>query len=125
MNSKLTDDNFIMFAMKVYDNPQCINIEEFYSDVKKFEWLNRFLSRYNTGNQRPERYTINMLIVLYNLFGKNTTRMLFFKIKKENWSLLITFLTFMGRMPPEIKEFNIIVKDYKINSEIMEKLREL
>ena len=31
----LNDDNFLMFAMKEYNDIQCTNIEEFYDDLKK------------------------------------------------------------------------------------------
>ena len=36
----LTAKNYVMFAMKNYDNPQCLDIEEFYSDLNRIKYLN-------------------------------------------------------------------------------------
>ena len=31
----LTEENFLMFAMREYNNMQCTDIEEFHDDLKK------------------------------------------------------------------------------------------
>ena len=52
---KLTDENFTMFAMQCYDNPQCTSTEEFYEDIRRFRYLKRLLRRYQkTGELREE-----------------------------------------------------------------------
>ena len=43
---KLTDENFTMFAMQCYDNPQCTSMEEFMEDLRRFRYLKRLLRRY-------------------------------------------------------------------------------
>ena len=40
---KLTDENFTMFAMQCYDNPQCTSMEEFLEDLRRFRYLKRLL----------------------------------------------------------------------------------
>ena len=42
---------------------------------------------------------INHFIVLYNIFGEATTPLLFFKIDKNLWSVLKTFIVYLGRIP--------------------------
>ena len=96
----LTDDNFIIFAMKHYDNPSCKGLDEFKDDLKRFSYVKRLLKKYHAGAGLKERLIINHLIILYNLFGvQATTKMLFFKIEKKYSSKLKSFLIFLNVMP--------------------------
>ena len=97
----LTDDNFILYAMNHYDNPQCHSIQEFEEDLKRFLYLKKLLSRYRLNGDLKERLILNHIIVLYNLFGDATTEMLFHKIVPEEWPILSTFLVYINRMPDE------------------------
>ena len=45
-----------------------------------------------------ERLILNHLIVLYNVFGENTSLMLLYKVEKKYWSYLKTFLVYLNRM---------------------------
>lgn len=100
MNFELTEENFVMFAMKHYDNPGCKGIAEFEDDLKRFRYLKRLFRKYTAGKGLKERLIVNHLVVLYNLFGiEATTQMLFFKIEKKYWSQLKTFVTFLNCMP--------------------------
>tara|TARA_R100000742_G_C4275168_1_gene95485 strand:- start:1901 stop:2146 length:246 start_codon:yes stop_codon:yes gene_type:complete len=42
---------------------------------------------------------INHFIILYNIFGDAATPMLFYKIEKDLWSLMKTFILFLNRLP--------------------------
>ncbi len=42
----LNDDNFLMFAMKEYNDIQCTDIEEFYDDLKKIKYIKRLFNIY-------------------------------------------------------------------------------
>jgi len=96
----ITDDNFIIFAMKHYDNPSCKGLDEFKDDLKRFSYVKRLLKKHSAGDSLKERLIINHLIVLYNLFGvKPTTKMLFFKIEDGYKSKLKSFLIFLNVMP--------------------------
>lgn len=100
MNFELTEENFVMFAMKHYDNPGCKGIAEFEDDLKRFRYLKRLFRKYTAGKGLKERLIVNHLVVLYNLFGiEATTQMLFFKIEKKYWSQLKTFISFLNCMP--------------------------
>ena len=97
---ELTEDNFNIYAIKHYDNPACKGMAEFHDDLKKFRYLKRLFRKYTTGSDLKERLIINHLVVLYNLFGPEAaTKMLFFKIEKEFWPQLKTFLVFLSYMP--------------------------
>ena len=100
----LNEGNFLMYAMKEYVNPQCLDIREFYDDLKKIKYLKRLFNQYKNDNTLKERLIFNHLIVFYNMFGTEAaTRILFYKIEKEYWSILKTFLLYLNYMPEKIK----------------------
>jgi len=97
---ELNDDNFVIFAMKYYDNPSCKGLDEFKDDLKRFSYVKRLLKKHHAGDGLKERLIINHLIILYNLFGvKATTKMLFFKIEDKYKNKLKSFLIFLNVMP--------------------------
>ena len=98
--STLTPENINMFAMKHYDNPSCVDEQEFLDDMKRFKYLKRLFRKYDTSKDLKMRLIINHIIVLANVFGVDAaTTLLFFKIEKNHWPLLKTFLVFLGYMP--------------------------
>jgi hypothetical protein len=98
---ELNDDNFLIFAIKNYQNPSCTGMAELEDDLKRFKYLKRLLNRYEKTGEPNERLIINHLILLYNVFGRGTTEMLFFKLEDKYWSNLKTYLVFLNRMPLE------------------------
>jgi hypothetical protein len=99
----LTSENVLMYAMKAYDKPNCI-MSEFKDDIKKFNYLKRLFRRYRKEGELREQLVINHLIVIYNVFGPEVaTRLLFYKISKEDYSTLKTYLLFLNYMPEKIK----------------------
>ena len=125
MVEKLNENNFLLFAMNHYDNPQCHSLEEFDEDLKKFLYLKKLITRYRKYNDLKERLILNHIIVLYNVFGQNATRMLFYKIDKDYWDVLVTFLYFLGHMPESLPEYNLILSDIKLDEKIIAVLRKL
>jgi hypothetical protein len=125
MNEKLNNDNFVRFAMNNYDNPQCHSVDEFDEDLKRFLYLKKLFSRYRNYNELREKLIINHIIILYNLFGDYTTRMLFFKIDQQDWNSLITFLVFLERMPESVDEFGIITANRSLDEIIIKTLRKI
>ena len=121
---KLTEDNFLLFAMHHYDN-SCPSMEEFEEDMKRFLYLKKLLTRYRINGDLRERLILNHIIILYNLFDKAATRMLFYKIDEENWNTLITFLVYLERMPNKLSEFNIELADIKLDNDVVKVLRNL
>ena len=102
MIENLNDDNFIIYAMKAYDRPNCI-MSEFEEDLSRIKYVKRLIKRYNTTGELKERLILNHIIVLSNVFGiEPSARMLFFKIDKEDYDILKTFLLFLNYMPRHI-----------------------
>ena len=86
-----------MFAIKHYDNPQCEGQTEFYDDMKRFKYIKRLLRKHKDTNVLKERLLLNHIIVLHNLFGSEAcVTLLLFKIQREYWSTLKSFLLFLN-----------------------------
>jgi hypothetical protein len=123
VSEKLNEGNFLVYAMHHYDNPQCHSLQEFEEDIKKFLYLKKLLSRYKNYDELRERLILNHIIVLYNIFGESATRMLFYKIDKSCWDVLVTFLVYLDRMPAELSEYGIILSDIVLDETIISTLR--
>ena len=125
-NTVLTNDNFVLYAMHNYDNPECHGVTEFEDDLNRFKYLKRLFYRYKERGELKERLVINHLIVLYNVFGSATTKMLFFKIEKDFWPQLKTFLVFLNYMPMEvIADKRIQESDIPLDENIIKVLRKV
>jgi hypothetical protein len=100
LNDNLTDDTFLMYAIKHYNNPSCRGIQDFNDDLRRLRYIKRLLGRYRQTGVIKERLVINHLVVFFNVFGvEAATRMLFFKIKESLWPELKTFLVYLNYMP--------------------------
>ena len=118
--NELNDENFTLFAIRHYDNPQCLSTEEFYEDIRRFRYLKRLLKRYYKNGELRERLILNHIIILSNLFGvSNAIRMLKFKIEMEYWPVIKTCLLYLGYVEEDF-EINI-----PIDMEVAKILREL
>ena len=116
----LTPENINMFAMKHYDNPSCVDEQEFLDDMKRFKYLKRLFRKYDTSKDLKMRLIINHIIVLANVFGVDAaTTLLFFKIERNHWSILKAFLVFLQYMPEND------LTDVQINHEVMGKLGQI
>ena len=118
--STLTPENINMFAMKHYDNTSCVDEQEFLDDMKRFKYLKRLFRKYDTSKELKMRLIINHIIILANVFGvEAATTLLFFKIEKNHWSILKSFLIFLHYMP----ENDLI--EIPINHQVMGKLGQI
>ena len=96
---ELNESNYIMFAIKNYENPQAITKEDFEDDLKRIKYVKRLLKRYkNTGELRTH-LILNHLIVLFNVFGDAAPLLLFHKMEREYWSDIKTIMIFLNRYP--------------------------
>ena len=96
---ELNEDNFLLFAIKHYENPQAVTREDFDRDLNHFKYIKRLLKRYKNSGQLKTHLLLNHFIILYNIFGEATTPMLFFKIEEDLWSAMKSFIIFLGRFP--------------------------
>jgi hypothetical protein len=125
MNQMLTEDNFLQYAMHHYDNSQCYSLEEFNDDLKRFLYLKKLFNRYKNECDLKENLILNHLVVIYNIFGDEATNMLFFKIEKEYWDTLVTFLVFLNRMPEELPQYKLKLSHVKLDEYIIQILRKI
>jgi len=116
----LNDSTFVDYSKHHYDNKQCININEFFSDLKRFQYLDRLFKRYYKSGELNDRLILNHLIIIVNLFGVQVAKeLLIFKIQPEHHSILMTFLYFLSYIEkdeiPSGVELNNIVYDKLLN----------
>ena len=129
MFENLNDENFMLYAMKFYNNPQCLSETDFNNDMKILKYVKRLLNRYERTGEIKERLMLNHLIMLGNIFPVEVlSRILFFKIPEQYWSALKTFLIFLNYMPQNINSINgkkIKSSDIQVDLLIANKLREI
>jgi hypothetical protein len=116
----LNEKNFLLYAMKEYNNPQCTEVEEFNDDLKKIKYIKRLLNQYVSEGVLKERLLLNHIIVFYNVFPPAAaTRILFFKIEEKFWPMLKPFLFYLKLMP-EDKIESVMGKEIKTNEILMD-----
>lgn len=124
----LTSENYLLYAAKAYDKPNCI-MSEFKEDMKRFNYLKRLFRRYRKDGEVKDRLIINHLVILYNVFGVEVaTRLLFYKMSKDDFSALKTYLLFLNYMPNivrGIKGNDIISSDISVDMIIADTLRNI
>lgn len=116
---KVDDTNFLLYAAKHYDNPQYYDTLEFYDDLNRFKYLKRLFNRYEESGELKERLILNHLIVLYNMFGPATTKLLFFKLDGY-YRYLKPFLILLNQMPDVIHGIGIenkTIRSFDIESD--------
>ena len=120
MYEKITNENGMMFAIRHYDNPQCEGEKEFQDDLKRFKYIKRLLRKYDETGVLKERLLLNHFIVLNNVFGADAcATLLIFKIQKEYWSALKSFLLYLNILRED--ELKDVQEDDKVK-EVLEKL---
>jgi len=97
--NELNDDNYLLFAIKFYDNPHAVTREDFEDDLKKIKYVKRLLRRYLNTNVLKTHLILNHLTVLFNVFGDAAVPLLFFNLEKDLWSAIKSFLVFLGKLP--------------------------
>jgi hypothetical protein len=97
--TELNEENFLLFAIKHYENPQAVTREDFDKDLSRFRYIKRLLKRYKSTGELKVHLLINHFIILYNIFGDATTPMLFYKIDKNLWECIKTFVIFLDKLP--------------------------
>lgn len=130
MIESLSEVNFLLFAAKHYDNPNCYDTIEFYEDLNRFKYIKRLFNRYEETGELKERLVINHLTVLYNVFGTEAaTKMLLLKLDGYH-HYLKPFLDLLGTMPTSVTGIGIANKtiasdDIVSNNNVVEILKKI
>jgi len=120
MYENITTNNFVMYAIKHYENPQCEGEKEFHDDMKRFKYIKRLFKKYILSGQLKERLLLNHIIILRNLFGTEAcVTLLLFKTHREYLSVLKSFLIFLNM----IREDELT--DIESDSYVLEALRKI
>ena len=117
---ELNEDNYLVYALKNYNSPECSGMDDFEEDVKRFKYLKRLFRRYERTEVLNDRLILNHLIVIFNVFDIEAgLNILELKLELDYWNVLKPFLLFL----------NVIKNDeytnIEMNKEVVEKLREI
>ena len=129
MNEPLTDENFLLYCAKYYDNPQCHSTEEFLEDLNRIKYIKKLITRYIENGDLKERLILNHVIILYNVFGaEHLARILYLKMEPQ-YKYIKPFLVLLNIMPERllnIKEQKSINTDMiSMDETIIKQLRKL
>jgi len=96
---ELNDDNYLLFAIKFYENPHAVTRDDFEDDLKKIKYVKRLLRRYINTSTLRTHLILNHLTVLFNVFGDAAVPLLFFNLEEDLWSSIKSFLVFLHKLP--------------------------
>ena len=120
--NELNEENFLLFAIKHYENPQAVTKEDFDKDLNHFKYIKRLLKRYKNTGQLKSHLLLNHFIILYNIFGDAATPMLFYKIERDLWDVMKTFIIFLNRLPEYPKTY---IHDIPVDISCLSELRKV
>ena len=112
--TELNESNYLLFAIKFYDNPQSVTREDFKSDLKRIRYVKRLLKRYKNNGELKVHLILNHLIILFNVFNEATVPLLFYNLDEELWPAIKSFLIFLNRVSeyPKTKVNEIEADEY-------------
>tara|TARA_R110001583_G_scaffold165082_2_gene317560 strand:+ start:214 stop:594 length:381 start_codon:yes stop_codon:yes gene_type:complete len=117
----LTDDNFLLYAAKIYDNPSCESEDEFYEDLNRVKYIKRLFFRYDNTGELKLRLILNHIIILINVFGtEGAARILFHKSEDKYYEYLKSFLFYLNALPTDIPELELqdVLSDHRIDEHL-------
>jgi len=119
---ELNEDNYLLFAIKFYDNPQAVTMEDFQSDLKRIRYVKRLLKKYKNTGDLKIHLILNHLIILFNVFNDEAVPLLFYNLDRVLWSALKSFLIFLNRFPEYPKTQ---IHDVKVDEDCLKQLQEI
>ena len=127
MHEKLTNENFLIYAAKHYDNAQCHSTEEFIDDLKRIKYIKKLITKYVESGELKDRLILNHLIILNNVFGAvHLPRILFLKMNKQ-FMYIKPFLILLNVLPDKLYNVGdvdvIDIDTIPMDENIVEKLR--
>ena len=122
MYERITQENFMMFAIKHYENPHGDGEKEFHDDLKRFKYIKRLLKKYHKGTEVKLSLLLNHIIIIYNVFGEAAPHLLFYKMERDYWSDIKAIMLFLNKYP-EMETASL--KEIAVNDCILEELKNL
>ena len=96
---ELNKDNFLLFAIKHYENPKSSTQEDFEEDLNRFRYVKRWLRRYHETGSMNSHLLLNHILVIFNCWQDAALPMLFFKLEPVYWEYVKSFLVYLDRIP--------------------------
>ena len=96
---ELNESNYLLFAIKFYNNPQAVTRDDFESDLKRIRYIKRLLKRYKNTGELKIHLILNHLIILFNVFDEAAIPLLFYHLEEDLWPSIKSFLVFLKRIP--------------------------
>ena len=120
--TELTEDNYVLFAIKYYDNPSAVTKEDFLDDLRRFKYIKRLINKYLKNGEVKLHLLLNHILIVYNVFNEAATPLLFYKMDKEYWSIIKSIMIFLERYPQVETD---TLKRIPINEQIIKELKSL
>lgn len=122
----LTRDNFLLYAMGRYTNPQCMGMAEFSEDLNRIKYVKRLLKKYNRSGKIRPILLLNHLTILGNVFTPlGAARMLIFKLEPALYPALKTALLYLNYIGEGMILENIRLDSIPMDARLGEALRRL
>ena len=112
--NELNENNYLLFAIKFYDNPHAVTKDDFEDDLKRIKYIKRLLKRYKNTGELKTHLILNHLTVLFNVFNDAAVPLLFYNLERDLWTYIKSFLIFLNRLPnyPKTEVFDIKEDNY-------------
>ena len=117
---ELNEGNYLLFAIKFYNNPQAVTRDDFESDLKRIRYIKRLLKRYKKEGELKVHLILNHLIILFNVFDDATVPLLFYHLEEDLWPAIKSFLVFLNRFPEYPKTE---ISDIQLDNECLKQLQ--
>jgi hypothetical protein len=112
---ELNKENFLLFAIKYYENPTASTQEEFEEDLKRFKYVKRWLKRYHDSGDINSHLLLNHIIIILNCWDDAAIPMFFHKIESTYWPYLKAFLSYLDKIPQKpVTSLHFIEEDQRI-----------
>ena len=117
---ELNESNYMLFAIKFYDNPQAVTKDDFESDLKRIRYIKRLLKRYKNTGELKIHLILNHITILFNVFNDAAVPLLFYNLEEDLWPSIKSFLVFLDRIPeyPKTK-----INEIEADQECLSKLQ--
>ncbi len=104
----ITEKNWVLYAAKHYSNPSCHDVKEFFEDVKRFKYIKKAYTKYETSGMISDhscRLVLNHIVILNNVFGPYVlSRLVFLRLERQ-LNFVKPFMVFLNIWPDVV--FNI------------------
>ena len=123
---QLNRDNFILYAMGNYTNPDCMGMTEFNEDLSKIKYVKRLLKKYVRSRRIRPILLLNHLVVMGNVFGRTpTSRMLFHKLESDVHPSLKTVLLYLEYIDENSILDGLVISEIALDQTLADILKRL